>query len=107
MTTIANVCSEKRLNMDYLACNLPTETAKDLKGYRPEYWDGKTSEARLAHEVCAFEHLIASEEEGITGGNSTRPAISSPELQRWMRFLDSSKGEKKDLQNMASFGPSY
>lgn len=93
--------------MDYLACNLPTGTAKDLEGYWKEYWDGETQEARLAQEICAFEHLIALDEDGITFGDFYQSEISSPELQRWLGFLDSSKGEMKDLQNTAAFGSSY
>jgi hypothetical protein len=93
--------------LDYLACNLPTGTAKDLEGYWSEYWDGKTPEARLAQEICAFEHLITLDEDGITIGDFYQSEISSPELQRWLRFLDSSKGEVKDLQNTAAFGSSY
>ncbi|CZS92374.1 uncharacterized protein RAG0_02786 [Rhynchosporium agropyri] len=53
------VQQKKQLNLDYLACNLSTGTAKDLEGYWSEYWDEKTPEARLAKEICAFEHLIA------------------------------------------------
>lgn len=93
--------------MDYLACNLPTGTAKDLEGYWSEYWDGKTPEARLAQEICAFEHLIALDEDGITIGDFYQSEISSPVLRRWLGFLDSSKGEVKDLQNTAAFGSSY
>jgi hypothetical protein len=93
--------------MDYLACNLPAETAKDLQACWTEYWDGETPEARLAHEVCAFEHMVALEEDGIARGDSTHPIISFPDLQRWMTFMDSSKNEMVDLQNGASLGSSY
>jgi 5'-deoxynucleotidase YfbR-like HD superfamily hydrolase len=103
----ANTCVEKELNMDYLACNLPTGTAKDLKDYWSEYWHGKTPEARLAQQICAFEHLIALDEDGITIGDFYQSDISSPELRRWLEFLESSKGEVKDLQNTAAFGSSY
>jgi 5'-deoxynucleotidase YfbR-like HD superfamily hydrolase len=93
--------------LDYLACNLPTESAKDLEGYWSEYWEGKTPEARLAQDICAFEQLIALDEDGINTGEDDRSAISSSELRRWMDFLDSSKGEMKELQNTAAFGSSY
>lgn len=101
------MCVEKQLNLDYLACNLPTGSAKDLEGYWSEYWDGKTLEARLAQEICLFEHLIALDEDGIIIGDLYKSEISSPELRRWLGFLDSSKGEMKDLQNTAAFGSSY
>ena len=84
---IAYACAEKYLNMDYLACNLPAETAKVLQDYWTEHWDG-SPEARLAHEVCAFEHMVASNEDKITSETSTQPAISSLELQRWMRLME-------------------
>jgi hypothetical protein len=93
--------------MDYLACNLPTGPAKDPEDYWSEYLDGKTPEARLAQEICPFEHLISLDEDGITIGDLYQSNISSPELRRWMGFLDSSKEEMKDLQNTASFGSSY
>lgn len=101
------MCVEKKLNLDYLACNLPTGTAKNLEGYWSEYWDGKTPEARLAQEICAFEHLIALDEDEITIRDFYQSKISSPELRRWLGFLDSSKGEMKELQNKATFGSSY
>lgn len=68
--------------MDYLACNLPTGTAKGLEDYWSEYWDGKTPEARLAQEICAFEHLISLDEDEITIRGLYQSNISSPELQR-------------------------
>jgi hypothetical protein len=93
--------------LDYLACNLPTDTAKDLEGYWSEYWDGKTLEARLAQEICAFEHLIALDEDGMAIGDFYESDITSPQLRRWLGFLDSSKKELKDLQNTAAFGSPY
>ncbi len=90
--------------MDYLACNLPLATAKD---YWTEYWDRETPEGRPAHEICTFEHMVASDEDGVSCGNSIQPVISSPELLMWTTLLDSSKKEMVNLQNGASFRSSY
>ncbi|KAH8593812.1 P-loop containing nucleoside triphosphate hydrolase protein [Bisporella sp. PMI_857] len=98
---------KKQLNIDYLACDLSPDTAQKVKDYWTEYWDKKTPEAQLAHEICAFEHIIALDEDGIPGVNFTQYVISSPELQNWMKFLDASKKELTELQNAASFGSSY
>jgi 5'-deoxynucleotidase YfbR-like HD superfamily hydrolase len=90
-----------------LACDLSPDTAQRVKDYWVEYWDKKTPEAQLAHEICAFEHIIALDEDGIPGANFTQYIISSPELQNWMKFVDASKKELTELQNSASFGSSY
>ena len=93
--------------MDYLACNLPTHTAKVLKDYWSEYWARGTPEAQLAHQICAFEHLLALDEDRETGGDFYKPYISSPELKEWLELLDSSRKEMKELRNGASFGSAY
>ncbi len=103
----ANYSTEKRLNIDYLACNLPAEAAKVLEDHWTEYWEGETAEARLAHDACVFEHMVALDEDGVASGDFTQPVISSPELRSWMSFMHSSKAESVDLQNNASFGISY
>ncbi|OBT63580.1 hypothetical protein VE03_07020 [Pseudogymnoascus sp. 23342-1-I1] len=97
----------KLLNMDYLACNLPLETANYLKAYWKEYWEGQTPEAQLAQEICAFEHMVALEEEGIPCEDSIQRILSSSHLQTWMALMDTSKDEMVALRNGASLGPSY
>lgn len=107
LETNCDACRGKRLNIDYLACDLPADTTELLQEHWREYWDGETKEARLSQEVCAFEHLVALNEDEIASGDLQQPIISSPELQRWIGCLDSSAKEMLGFYNGATFGSSY
>ena len=93
--------------MDYLACNLPAEAMEDLEAHWVEYWHGETLEAKLSRQICMFEHMVALKEDGIPCGDSNQSLISSPDLQGWMTFMDTSEDEILALLNGASIGPSY
>lgn len=97
----------EQLNMDWLTCNLPAETADQLRAYWSEYWEGITREAQIVKEICVFEHLIALEEDGIGYEDLPRPNLSSPHLRQWIKDVESSEQEIADLKNDASFGFSY
>ncbi|KAH8591890.1 adenylate kinase-domain-containing protein [Bisporella sp. PMI_857] len=51
--------------------------------------------------------MVALIEDGTASGDFTQPIISSPELQKWMTYMNSSHEEMIVLRNGASFGPFY